>query len=85
MVGVLAVGFVANLLIRPVRGALPREADRRPPTGPSTTSRRSRPSRRRRDRGSSSQGRLVLSWLLVVLLLGYGVVQTLTTAAKLFG
>ena len=36
-------------------------------------------------RGSSSQGRLVLSWLLVVLLLGYGVVQTLTTAAKLFG
>ena len=29
MVGVLAVGFVANLLIRPVAAALPREADRR--------------------------------------------------------
>jgi hypothetical protein len=28
--------------------------------------------------------RLVLSWLLVVILLGYGVVQTIVTAAKLF-
>ncbi|PRX21373.1 MFS transporter small subunit [Actinoplanes italicus] len=28
--------------------------------------------------------RLVLSWGLVALLLGYGVVQTLITAAKLF-
>jgi hypothetical protein len=28
--------------------------------------------------------RLVISWLLVAVLLGYGVVQTLITAAKLF-
>ncbi|SHN46168.1 MFS transporter small subunit [Cryptosporangium aurantiacum] len=28
--------------------------------------------------------RLVISWLLVTVLLGYGVVQTLITAAKLF-
>jgi ActR/RegA family two-component response regulator len=29
--------------------------------------------------------RLVLSWLLVVVLLGYGVIETAITAAKLFG
>ncbi|WP_344647316.1 MFS transporter small subunit [Cryptosporangium japonicum] len=28
--------------------------------------------------------RLVLSWLLVTVLLGYGIIQTLITAAKLF-
>ena len=28
--------------------------------------------------------RLIVSWLLVTILLGYGVVQTLMTAAKLF-
>jgi hypothetical protein len=28
--------------------------------------------------------RLVVSWLLVAILLGYGVVQTVITAAKLF-
>ena len=28
--------------------------------------------------------RLLLSWLLVAVLLGYGIVQTLITAAKLF-
>ncbi|WP_255610129.1 hypothetical protein [Micromonospora sp. PLK6-60] len=30
------------------------------------------------------QARLVVSWLVVSVLLGYGVVQTLITAAKLF-
>jgi hypothetical protein len=29
--------------------------------------------------------RLVVSWLLVAVLLGYGVVETLITAVKLFG
>jgi hypothetical protein len=29
--------------------------------------------------------RLVLSWLLVTILLGYGIVQTVITTAKLFG
>lgn len=28
--------------------------------------------------------RLVVSWLLVVVLLGYGVIETVITAAKLF-
>lgn len=28
--------------------------------------------------------RLVISWLLVAVLLGYGIVQTLVTAAKIF-
>ncbi|MGK5685203.1 MFS transporter small subunit [Actinoplanes sp. URMC 104] len=28
--------------------------------------------------------RLVLSWLLVAVLLGYGIIQTVITAAKLF-
>jgi len=28
--------------------------------------------------------RLALSWLLVVVLLGYGVIETIITAAKLF-
>ncbi|MGC4807809.1 MFS transporter small subunit [Micromonospora sp. DT233] len=35
--------------------------------------------------GSSGQAaRLWISWLLVAVLLGYGVVQTVLTAAKLF-
>ena len=29
--------------------------------------------------------RLVVSWLLVAILLGYGIVQTVMTTAKLFG
>jgi hypothetical protein len=33
----------------------------------------------------TSSVRLVVSWALVAVLLGYGVIQTLITAAKLFG
>jgi hypothetical protein len=33
---------------------------------------------------SENAVRMILSWLLVALLLGYGVVQTVNTAAKLF-
>ncbi len=33
---------------------------------------------------SNQQVRLIVSWLLVAILLGYGVIQTLRTAAKLF-
>jgi ActR/RegA family two-component response regulator len=32
----------------------------------------------------TSPVRLILSWALVVILLGYGVIQTAITAAKLF-
>ena len=84
MVGVLAVGFVANLLVRPVaqRFHEKQTAAAEGPERDEATLETMAPSS---GRGSSSQGRLVLSWLLVVVLLGYGVVQTLTTAAKLFG
>lgn len=33
---------------------------------------------------SGQTGRLWISWLLVAILLGYGVVQTVITAARLF-
>lgn len=33
----------------------------------------------------ASSVRLVVSWALVAVLLGYGVIQTVITAAKLFG
>lgn len=36
------------------------------------------------DPSSRQTVRLVVSWLLVAVLLGYGVIQTAVTAAKLF-
>jgi hypothetical protein len=32
----------------------------------------------------TQSARLVISWLLVAVLLGYGVIETLVTAAKIF-
>ena len=86
MVGVLAVGFVANLLIRPVAERF-HEEHTRAAEGPadSEVAGAGAPSEAQSGSTSGQQGRLVLSWALVVLLLGYGVEQTLTTAAKLFG
>ena len=86
MVGVLAVGFVANLLIRPVAQRF-HEKQTAAAEGPE------RDEATLEGRGAVVGAvRLVGSragWccpgLLVVLLLGYGVEQTLTTAAKLFG
>ncbi|HEV7897686.1 MAG TPA: hypothetical protein VGP31_07595 [Planosporangium sp.] len=37
------------------------------------------------DQSGNQSVRLWVSWLLVVVLLGYGVTQTAITAAKLFG
>jgi hypothetical protein len=34
--------------------------------------------------GMNMTARLVISWLLVGVLLGYGIIETLITAAKLF-
>jgi hypothetical protein len=34
--------------------------------------------------GMSMTARLVISWLLVAVLLGYGIIETVITAAKLF-
>jgi MFS family permease len=86
MVGVLAVGFVANLLIRPVAERF-HEQHTKAAEGPADEDvmAAEAPSTATGGTASRQQGRLVLSWALVVLLLAYGVEQTLTTAAKLFG
>ena len=34
--------------------------------------------------GMNMTARLVISWLLVAVLLGYGIIETVITAAKLF-
>ena len=77
MVGVLAVGFVANLLVRPVasrfhepRSAEPAAAESAR-TGEDTTSRGVTPL-------------AVVAWLVVGLPLVYGVYQTVVRASSLF-
>jgi MFS family permease len=83
MVAILGVGFVANLLVRPVAAkfhedmsahdsevAAEREVD------PAETD--------ESGSGGNSTVRLVLSWAVVGVLLAYGVFQTVTTALKLF-
>ncbi len=81
MVGVLTVGFVANLLVRPVaakfhedmtRHAPAREADEAASEAADATL-----------STDASTVRLVLAWSVVGILLAYGVFQTLTTALKL--
>ncbi|WP_238425287.1 MFS transporter small subunit [Micromonospora parastrephiae] len=89
MVGILAIGFVANLLVRPVPDRF-HEPDRGPTspvakatvTEPVALGPQSTPAVPERVGGQT--GRLWLSWLLVAVLLGYGIVQTAITAAKLF-
>ena len=80
MVAILAVGFVANLLVRPVddRFHEPDEkvvaAAARPPSD--------------EDAGSArlpGTARLVALWAVIGVILVYGVYQTVTTAAKLLG
>ena len=71
MVGVLAVGFVANLLIRPVAERFHEEhakAAEGPADGEVLGA--EAPSAATAAAASGQQGRLVLSWALVVLLLG---------------
>jgi MFS family permease len=81
MVGVLAVGFVANLLIRPVAS--------RHHVDPSEVEARKEQDAVSADVAeehapAATGARLVLSWAVVSVLLAYGVVETLTTAAQLF-
>lgn len=79
MVGVLAVGLVANLLVRPV-------AERFHESGDVQVL----PSEDEAVAGGEGVGasggavRVVLSWAVVLGLLGYGVVMTLITALRLF-
>lgn len=80
MVGILAIGFVANLLVRPLASKFHEAEDSAAAATP--------------DAGQGDvavvagaapgQTRLVVSWALIVVLLGYGVIQTLVTAVKLF-
>ena len=79
MVGVLAVGLVANLLIRPVAQRFHENGDVQ--VLPSRTDAIGG------DDGTVAHGgasRVFLSWAVVLLLLGYGVVMTLLTALRLF-
>ena len=79
MAGVLAVGFVANLLVRPVADRFHEQGEVTSPVAagidPGEATSNALPGR----------SRVVASWGLIALLLTYGVVQTLITASKLFG
>ena len=80
MVGVLVIGFLANLLIRPVADRFHESGDvSSPVTGEFDDEREVAAAD-----AAPGQARLVVSWLLILLLLGYGVYETLTTAANLF-
>lgn len=85
MVGVLAVGFVANLLIRPVSERF--HEKRTDGDAADTEAEAAGLSDREHSAGNElpSSARVVASWLLIVVLLGYGVYETLVTAAKLVG
>ena len=81
MVGVLAVGFVANLLIRPVAARFHESEEAVAAAAPSAAPEEA-------SQGGAVAGgstRVLLSWGVVSLLLVYGVYETLTTAAKLVG
>ena len=77
MVGVLAVGFVANLLVRPVADRFHESDDVVEAAKPAPV-----------DDGEGSSrmpgpARVVALWAVIAVILAYGVIQTITTAAKL--
>ena len=82
MVGVLAVGFVANLLVRPVAAKfhedMSQHAAMKEPVEVDEDD-----SHEAAAAGASTL-RLVLAWSVVSVLLAYGVYETVTTALKLF-
>jgi MFS family permease len=80
MVGILAVGFVANLLVRPVAAKFHEDTTSRTDAAHAEHEADSPES----GTGGGSAARLVLSWAVVSLLLAYGVFQTASTALKLF-
>ena len=80
MVGVLAVGFVANLLITPV--ADKHHADR---GEAKAREEQDRDFAEAAEQHAPATGvRLVVSWGVVSLLLAYGVFETVSTALNLF-
>ena len=81
MVGVLAVGFIANLLITPVDAK--HHTDRNEAKAQATEQREAALATEQ-DAPATTTARLVLSWGVVSLMLAYGVFQTLVTALNLF-
>lgn len=79
MVGVLAVGFVANLLVRPVADRFHEQGDVH--VLPSADEAVGAATGKVAGRGTT---RVVLSWAVVLAMLTYGVLMTLSTALKLF-
>ncbi|NHA66823.1 OFA family MFS transporter [Phycicoccus flavus] len=83
MVGVLAVGFAANLLIKPVADRFHEPADR-VEAAAAADKEAVRDVEANTGSASASAVRVYLSWGLMIALLVYGVSQTLVTASKLF-
>ena len=85
MVGVLAVGFIANLLVRPVAAKF---QERRDATGAAVKDDGVQIAHDGSDTRTAQAGqakvRLVVAWAVIAVLLGYGVIQTVITAARLF-
>ncbi len=78
MVGVLAIGFVANLLIRPVdeRFNEPKQDESRPKAAEAASV---------EDEEHGTSGLLVVAWLVVSIPLAYGVYETLVKVVDLVG
>ncbi|WP_457206153.1 OFA family MFS transporter [Nocardioides sp. P5_C9_2] len=85
MVAILGVGFVANLLVRPVAAKFHEDMSAHDADAAAEVEREvARTEEDNTGSGGNSTVRLVLSWAVVGLLLAYGVFQTVTTALKLF-
>ncbi|WP_226346563.1 OFA family MFS transporter [Agilicoccus flavus] len=80
MVGVLLVGFLAALLIRPVAERFHEQGTHTPGAPEAVLAGEDE----RGTRAGGGLSRVVLSWALVLALLAYGVFMTLTTALRLF-
>ena len=80
MVGVLAVGFVANLLVRPVHERF-HEPDRMAQTAEAPVAREGEG----HDVPVPASALLPVAWALVAIPLTYGIYQTVVKAAALFG
>jgi hypothetical protein len=81
MVAVLAVGFIANLLVRPVAAKFHEDMTQHAPEKEADEV--ASEDADEAAEGGSETIRLVLAWAVVGILLAYGVFQTLTTALKL--
>ncbi|PKW25704.1 OFA family MFS transporter [Phycicoccus duodecadis] len=84
MVGVLAVGFVANLLVKAVDDRFHEPAEVVEAAAAKDREAAARVESGEASRGGAGALRVYLSWGVVSLLLAYGVYETLVTALKLF-